>query len=390
MQKTVSTIAFALLAGGVAAAFGQARASSPPGTDVLVYFGTYTATKSKGIYVSRLNPATGALTAPELAAEMPSPSFLAIAPRRDFLYAVSEVNTFGGKATGSVHGFSIDRNSGSLTPLNQESSGGAGPAHLVVDKTGQNVLVANYGGGSIAVLPIAADGKLQPSSAFVQHTGSSVNPQRQKEPHAHAVQIAPDNRFAYVADLGLDKLLIYRFDPAKGLLAANDPPSASVQPGAGARHLAIDPAGRFAYVINEINCTVTAFSRDTKTGGLTELQTLSTLPAGETVQRGFSTAELELHPSGRFLYGSNRGHDSIVVYARDEKSGRLTYVENQPTQGRTPRGFGIDPGGTYLLAANQASDSVVVFRIDGKTGRLTATGHKIDLGSPVDVKFVPR
>ena len=357
---------------------------------MLVYFGTYTGAKSKGIYVSRLDSATGALTAPELAAETPSPSFLALRPRADFLYAVNEVNTFGGKATGSVSAFAIDRASGTLTALNQESSAGAGPAHLVVDKAGRNVLVANYGGGSVAVLPIGADGKLKPASAFIQHSGSSVDPQRQKEPHAHAVQLDPDNRFAYVADLGLDKLLIYRFDAAKGSLAANEPPFASVKPGAGARHVAIEAGGRFAYVINEMNCTVTAFSRDPKGGGLSELQTISTLPPGETVQRGYSTAELALHPSGKFLYGSNRGHDSIVVYTVDEKSGRLTYVENQPTQGRTPRGFGIDPSGTYLLAANQQSDSVVVFRIDSKTGRLTATGHTIEVGAPVDVKFVAR
>jgi 6-phosphogluconolactonase len=390
MQRVIPATAFALLAIGAATAFGQAGAASSQGSGMLVYFGTYTGPKSKGIYVSRLDPATGALTPPELAAETPSPSFLALRPGRDFLYAVNEVNTFGGKPAGSVTGFAFDRKTGKLTQVNQESAGGPGPAHLVVDKTGGNVLVANYSGGSIAVLPIAADGTLKPASAFVQHTGSGTDPQRQKEPHAHAVQLDPDNRFAYVADLGLDKVLIYRFDPAKGTLTPTEPPFAPVAPGAGARHLAIGAEGRFAYVINEINCTVTAFTRDAKSGGLTELQTLSTLPAGETVQRGFSTAEIALHPSGRFLYGSNRGHDSLVVYSVDEKTGRLTYVENQPTQGKTPRGFGIDPTGRYLLALNQGSDSVIVFRIDAKTGRLTAAGHRIEIGSPVDVKFVAR
>jgi 6-phosphogluconolactonase len=215
-----------------------------------------------------------------------------------------------------------------------------------------------------------------------------VNPDRQKEPHAHAINLDPSNRFAYVADLGLDKVLIYSFDAAKGSLTANAPPFASVQAGAGPRHFAIHPNGRFAYVINELNCTVTAFTRDTTRGGLTMTQTISTLPVGEKVLSAYSTAELLVHPSGKFLYGSNRGHDSIVVFKIDEKTGRLTYVENVPTQGSTPRGFGIDPTGTFLVAANQRSDSVVVFRIDRQTGRLTPAGHSIEVGAPVCVEFV--
>ena len=223
---------------------------------------------------------------------------------------------------------------------------------------------------------------------MVQHTGSSVNPQRQKEPHAHAIVLDPSNRFAYVADLGLDKVLVYRFDGQNGLLTLNNPPSVSVKPGAGPRHFAMHPTGRFAYVINEINCTVTAFTNDTEKGELREAQTISTLPAGQAMQSSFSGAELEVHPSGKFLYASNRGHDSIAVFAIDQNTGRLTYVENKPTQGSTPRGFGIDPDGRYLLAGNQKSDSVVVFRIDAQSGKLTPTGSKIDLGSPVCVKFV--
>jgi 6-phosphogluconolactonase len=366
--------------------FGQAdtRLGS---ADVRVYLGTYTGAKSKGIYVSRLD-ASGSLTAPELAAETPSPSFLAIHPSRDLLYAVNEVSEFGGRRGGSVSAFAIDPKTGSLRLLNQQSSEGAGPAHLSVDKGGRNVLVANYGGGSVAVLPIKSDGSLKPASTSIQHTGSSVNPQRQKEPHAHAINIDAADRFAYVADLGLDKVLIYRFDGARGSLAANDPPSATLKPGAGPRHLAIHPNGRFVYVINELDCTVTAFSRDAKGGGLTSVQTLSTLPEGRSVLPEYSTAEVQLHPSGKFLYGSNRGHDSITVFAIDEKSGRLTYVQNEPTQGSTPRGFGIDPSGRYLLAANQRSDSVVVFRIDPQTGRLTPTGNKIEVGAPVCVEFL--
>jgi 6-phosphogluconolactonase len=371
-------------------AFGQGGGASPGISDILVYFGTYTGAKSKGIYVSRLDPASGALGPPLLAAETTSPSFLAVRPGGDFLYAANEVGNYEGKASGSVSAFAIDRRTGMLTALNQQASVGAGPAHLVVDKTGRNVLVANYGGGSVAVLPIDAAGRLQPASAFIQHTGASVNPERQKAPHAHSVNVDPANRFAYVADLGLDKVLVYRFNASDGSLAANDPPFASVQPGAGPRHFAFHPNGRVAYVINEMHCTVTAFVSDAKRGALTAFQTISTLPADQPTLPSYSTAEVQVHPSGKFLYGSNRGHDSIVVFAIDGKTGRLTYVENTPTQGSTPRGFGIDPTGGYLLAANQRSDSVVVFRIDQRTGRLTPTGNTIDVGAPVCVTFVRR
>lgn len=367
------------------------HAQTPPSAagGMLVYFGTYTkGTTSKGVYVSRLDPASGTLTPPELAAETTSPSFLAVHPTGSFLYAVNEVNTSGGQPGGSVIAFAIDRKTGLLKALNAQSSQGAGPAHLIVDKDGRNVLVANYGGGSVAVLPLGKDGKLKSASAMVQHTGSSVNPQRQKEPHAHAIVLDPANRFAYVADLGLDKVLVYQFDGRNGLLTLNSPPSASVKPGAGPRHLAIHPTGRYAYLINEMNCTITAFNNDSAKGELKEAQTISTLPAGQAMQSAFSGAEIEVHPSGKFLYASNRGHDSIAVFAIDQNTGRLTYVENTPTQGRTPRGFGIDPDGGYLLAGNQGSDSVVVFRINPQSGKLTPTGSKIDVGAPVSVQFV--
>ena len=379
-----------IAAGLIAAArIGRAQEPAAPKGRMLVYLGTYTGEKSKGIYVSRLELASGALSSPELAAEIKSPSFLAIHPSRDFLYAVSEVNTADGQPTGSVHAFRVDRPSGGLTPVNHQSSMGAGPAHLIVDKAGRNVLVANYGGGSVAVLPIDDSGALKPASASVQHTGSSVNPSRQKGPHAHSINVDPANRFAYVADLGLDKVLIYRFDPAAGSLVANEPAFAAVRPGAGPRHFALHPGGRFAYVINEMECTVTAFSCDAKTGALTELQTVSTLPAGQAVAQGYSTAEIQVHPSGRFVYGSNRGHDSLVVYSVDAGSGRLTHVQHQPTEGSTPRGFGIDPTGAHLLAGNQRSDTLVGFRIDAASGRLTPTGQKLALGAPVCVKFLP-
>lgn len=387
MHRLCSACLIALVALALTA-LGHAQAPSSAARGMLVYFGTYTGPKSKGVYVSRLNPASGTLTPPELAAETASPSFLAVHPTGHFLYAVNEVNTFGGQAVGSVSAFAVDRRTGLLKALNQQSSQGAGPAHLIVDREGRNVLVANYGGGSVAVLPLGKDGKLKSASAMVQHTGSSVNPQRQKEPHAHAIVLDPSNRFAYVADLGLDRVLVYQFDGRNGLLTLNSPPSASVKPGAGPRHLAIHPTGRYAYVINEMNCTITAFTNDTEKGELREAQTISTLPAGQAMQSGFSGAELEVHPSGKFLYASNRGHDSIAVFAIDQNTGRLTYVENKPTQGSTPRGFGIDPDGGYLLAGNQRSDSVVVFRIDAQSGRLTPTGSKIEVGAPVCVKFV--
>jgi len=363
-------------------------AASAP-IEFLVYFGTYTGPKSKGIYVSRFDSASGKPGAPQLAADSPSPSFLAIHPNRRFLYAANEVAEFGGKKSGAVSGFVIDSHSGKLTPLNQEPSGGDGPCHLVVDNAGRTVLVANYGGGSVEALPIQADGNLEPPTTFIQHRGSSVDKQRQEGPHAHFITTDAANRFALACDLGLDKVLIYKFDPANSSLVANDPPSVSLAPGSGPRHLAFHPNGRYAYVINEMKCTMTALSYDPERGELKELQTLSTLPDGETVKPNYSTAEVEAHPSGKFLYGSNRGHNSIVVFAIDDKTGRLTHIENVSTQGNTPRGFGIDPTGKYLLAANQDSGNVVVFRIDQKNGRLTPTGDRVEVGTPVCVKFVP-
>jgi 6-phosphogluconolactonase len=368
--------------------------SQPTGSNELfVYFGTYTSGTSKGIYVSRLNRETGALSAPTLAADAVNPSYLAVHPTRDFLYAVSEIDKFEGKPTGSVSAFAIDRASGLLKPLNRQSSGGGGPAHLSTDRTGRHVLVANYGGGSVSVLPIAEDGSLRPASAFVQHTGSSVNPDRQKAPHAHQILLDPTGRFAYVPDLGLDKVMIYAFDAERGTLTPARYPDAPVEPGYGPRHIAFHPGGRFAYVINELSSTITAFDREESHGALAPRMTITTLPPqelppGQIGKPGFSTADVQVHPSGRFLYGSNRGHDSIAVYTIDQATGRPTFVEAEPTQGRTPRAFGIDPSGTFLLAANPRSDSVVVFRIDQDTGALTATGARVELGAPVCVKFV--
>ncbi len=355
--------------------------------ELLVYVGTYSGPKSQGIYVTRLNLKSGKCTPLELAAEVKNPSFLAIHPRQDFLYAVSEIEDLDGKPTGGVSAFSFDRETGKLTKLNHQSSEGRGPCHVTVDQTGRVALVANYSGGNVASLPIGPDGRLLPAASVIQHEGKSVNPNRQQGPHAHSINPSLDNRFAMAADLGIDKVLVYRLDASAGKLSPNNPAAADVAPGAGPRHFAFHPSGKFAYVINELDCTLTAFDFDPQRGVLTPRQTLSTLPEGVEVGPGDSTAEVQVHPNGRFVYGSNRGHDSITVFAVDD-AGQLQAVQNISTGGKVPRGFGIDPTGQFLLAGNQASDLITVFRIDGKTGELRPTGETLEVGSPVCVKYV--
>src|SRR6266404_1903477 len=361
--------------------------AAPAETPTLVYIGTYTEAKSKGIYVSRLDPGSGKLNTPELAAETRNPTFLALHPNGRFLYAAGEVNNFAGKQSGVVSAFSVDKQTGHLTLINQQASGGTGPCHLTVDSTGKCLLVANYGSGSIAAFPIQPDGKLGEPSAVIQHQGSSVNPQRQAGPHAHFITTDPADKFALVCDLGLDKVLVYRLDAAKHSLVANDPPAASIKPGSGPRHLAFHPSGRWVYVINEMGSTLTVFAYDPKGGALAELQTVPTLP--EDFSGKSTCAEVQVHPSGKFVYGSNRGHDSIAVFAVDAKNGRLTFVEHRSTQGKTPRHFALDPTGKWLLAENQGSDTIVVFGVDEKSGRLTPTGQVVAVGAPVCVQFVP-
>lgn len=350
-----------------------------------VFVGTYTGGQSRGIYRFELDPETGKPGAPALAAEATNPSYLAIDPTRRFLYAVSEVDSSAGKKGGAVAAFAVDPRTGSLSPLNAQPTVGAGPCHLVVDGAGKNVLAANYGGGSVVVLPVGSDGRLKEHSAFVQHKGSGPDRGRQEGPHAHSVNLDPANRFAFVADLGLDKVFVYKFDPARGTLAPNDPPAADLAPGAGPRHFAFHPTGRFAYAINELNSTVQAWTYDPEHGTLAPLQTISTLPAD--FHGTNYPADVQVHPSGKFLYGSNRGHDSIVVYAIDSRSGKLAYVENETGGIKTPRGFGIDPTGAFLLAASQDLDTIVVFRIDPASGALSPTGHSVKVPKPVCVKF---
>lgn len=367
----MKSIFLALLA--IPAAFGAKG-------DYFGYIGDYTRGDAKGIYVFRFTPATGVIGAVELAAETPNPSFVAIHPDGKHLYSVSEVNG------GSVSAFSIDTKTGKLAPINTESTRGGGPCHLVVDKTGRNVLVANYGGGSIAALPLRPDGGLLPASAFIQHTGSSVDPRRQGAPHAHSINLSANNQFAIVADLGLDKLLVYRFDASKGSLTPNEPPSISLKPGSGPRHFAFHPNAKFAYAINEMASAISAFRWDGGNGKFEDLQSISTLPADFNGNN--TTAEVQVHRSGKFVYGSNRGHDSIAAFAADPQKGTLKYIANYQTGGKTIRNFAIDPTGGYLFAENQNSDSITVFKIDQKSGKLTATGQTIKAVQPVCIKFV--
>jgi 6-phosphogluconolactonase len=348
-----------------------------------VYFGTYTSGNngSKGIYRSVLDTNTGELSIPMLAAEAKNPSFLEIHPNGKFLYAVSES---GG--AGTVSAYAIDPATKNLKLLNSRTSGGAGPCHVNIDHAGKNVLLANYGSGSASVIPIKLDGSLAEPTGFVQHEGSSVNPQRQKGPHAHSVNISPDDRFAFVADLGLDKVMIYKLDVDKGTITANDPAFVKVKPGAGPRHFTFNIDGKFAYVINEMGGTITAFSYEPTSGTLTEIQTISTLPDDFTGSN--SCAEVRVHPSGKFLYGSNRGHDSIAVYRINPVKGTLTFVEHERADIKTPRNFNIDPTGKFCLVANQGGNSVVVFKINQKTGALELTSSKISIGKPVCIRFL--
>jgi 6-phosphogluconolactonase len=362
--------------------------AAPRSGKYLVYVGTYTGegTKSKGIYAFRYDAATGQVTPLGLAAETTNPSFVAAHPNGKFLYAVNEVGDYKGPNSGGVSAFSIDRATGKLTFLNELPSRGADPCYITVDRTGKFVLVANYTGGSVIVYPILEDGRLGEASAFVQHTGHGPNAERQEGPHAHSIDLSPDNRFAFVDDLGLDELLVYKFDAAKGSLTPNDPPFAKLDPGAGPRHFALRPDGKFAYVVTEIGRNVTVFSNDASSGKLQRVQALTTLPADFTGRN--DDAEIEVHPSGKFVYASNRGHDSIAVFAVDSGKGTLTTIEITSTGGKEPRSFEIDPTGTLLFAANQKSDNIVVLKIDAKTGKLTPTGQMLDVGSPVCVKFV--
>ncbi len=389
MKKLIRSILIVAAIIATSFATSSVRAADQPSRagDAFVYIGTNTGGKSQGIYLYRFSAATGKLAPLGVGAEADNPGFLVVDPSRRHVYAVDEIGNYEGRSTGSLSAFFIDRASGRLSLLNRVDSGGSGPTHLAIDKTGRFILAANYGAGSVALFPIVSGGRLGKALVVLPHTGHSVDAGRQKEPHAHSVYFSPDNRFAVSADLGTDQIYLYRFDAGKGTLAPNDPPFVRVAPGSGPRHFAFDAQGRFGYVIQEMASTITAFAYDAAKGNLHAIQTVSALPPDF---KGKSTsAEIFIHPNGRFLYGSNRGDDSIAVFAVDAQKGTLTPVEYVSTEGKTPRNFALDPSGHYLIAANQESGSLVVFRVDPATGRLTPTGQKEDCPSPTCVLFVP-
>src|SRR5436190_14910288 len=346
-----------------------AAAAQP--AEYFLYSGSYTAGKSKGINVSRFDSATGKLEAIGLAGESPNPTFLAVHPNQRFLYTV---NNLPGKPGNTVSGFAIDRKTGKLTALNQVEPGGEGPSHLTLDRTGKWLAVANYGTGSVAIMPVAADGRLGAPVSFDQQK-DDADPKRLTR--AHMVLFSPDNRFLIVANVALDRVYSYRFDASNGKLAANDPPFANVPPGTNPRHLALDKKNNVLYVVNERGSGVTALQYTPATGKLEPFQTVSALPSGFSGRN--SGAEIALGPSGKFVYTSNRGHDSIAIFAIDPAKHTVQLIENVPTEGKTPRNFAFDPTGKWLVAGNEASDSLVVFRADPETGKLTRTGDAFNL-----------
>jgi 6-phosphogluconolactonase len=375
-----------LKAGGIAVLGAWAsRTHAWTNQSRLLYVGTYTQSgKSEGIYLYGMDPQTGALTRMN-AFKSVNPSFLTIDRTRRFLYAVNEVGEYGGKPGGAVSAFAIDRHTFNLRLLNEQATNGADPCHLTIDRKGQTLLVANYTGGSLTSFPLHSDGTLGMATEVKQHEGSSIKEQ-QKSPHAHCIILDAAERYALAADLGIDKVMIYRFDKATGKLTPGKQASAELQQGAGPRHLTLHPNGRYLYVINELDSTMTAFKYNAPTGTLTQIETVSTLPSDFS---GVSyCADVHVSPSGRFLYGSNRGHNSIVVFEIDQRTGKLKQLEHVSTEGNWPRNFTIDPSGRFLLVANQRSDNVVTFSINSQTGHLKPTGQITEIPVPVCLKFL--
>lgn len=367
---------------------GASAQTSPGQKEVRVYVGTYTSnSKSEGIYVCKFDLETGKIILLSTARDVLDPSFLTVDSSGKYLYAVNELLEFEGKPSGSVSSFAIDRRTGSLRFVSKQSSMGGAPCHISITADAKFILVANYVGGNVSVFPLSSDGRIGSSSDLIQHSGSGPNKDRQLSPHAHSITLDINGRFAVAADLGIDRVMIYEFDRRQGKLKPN-----SLQaffqsaPGAGPRHFAFHPGGRLAFVINELNSSVTSLSYDASGGTLKEIQTLSTLSPGFNGRN--TCADIHVSHDGKFLYGSNRGSDSIAAFKIDEQSGKLTYIANTSTGGRKPRNFVIDPTGNFLLAANQDSDNIVVFRIDRRTGMLHNTGQKIEIPAPVCVKFV--
>jgi 6-phosphogluconolactonase len=354
----------------------------------LMYVGTYTKPQStsEGIYAFRFDAKTAKFAPLGLVAPGTNPSFLAVHPNGNFLYAVNEVIDFGGKSAGAVSAYSIDKATGKLKLLNQVSSGGAGPCHLTLDATGKTLLVANYFGGSFASFQVQADGKLSQATSFIQEKGHSVNKERQEQSHGHMMVIPKNNKFALGADLGADKVLVYKLDAAAGKITPNEPSAGTVKPGSGPRHLVVAPDQKHVYVLNEMGSSVSTMDFDADKGTLKELAQVSTLPAGfKGVNSG---AEIQISEDGHFVYASNRGHNSIAVFAVDPKTAALTLVQNEATGGKTPRGFTLDPTGNFLVAGNQDTNTFTLHKVDKATGKLSPAGEPISLGAPVSFVFV--
>ncbi len=371
----------------VSASLAVSGALSPLNAEqYLVFVGTYTGPKSQGIYAYRLDAASGVVESLGLAAASTNPSFLAIHPDGRHLYAVNEENRWRGQPGGYVTAYSIDIASGKLHELNQQSTVGEGPCFLTVDRTGKALLAANYGGGSVVSFPIATDGSLSPHASFTQHHGSSVNRARQGEPHAHSINLSPDNRFAFVADLGTDEIRQYAFDADTAGLQPVPARTVKLAPGSGPRHFSFTPDARHAFAINELASTISNFEYSAGNGALRLVQTVSTLPAGYSGDT--STAEVRVHPSGNFVYGSNRGHDTIAGF-RLSHEGVLQPIGHTSTQGKVPRNFNLDPTGKWLWAGNSGTDSIVIFSVNPASGALTPTGQELKVGAPVCIRFVP-
>jgi 6-phosphogluconolactonase len=355
--------------------------------ELLVYVGTYTSGKSVGIYLYRLGLGDGSLKHAGTTEGVVNPSYLTIDRARRRLFAVNEVEQFEGSPSGAVSAFEIDPKGGALRLLNRRRSMGGAPCYVTASQSSRFVLVANYMGGNVAVLPVLKDGSLGEAVHVEQFKGSGPNRERQEAPHAHCVLLDGANEHAYACDLGTDRVMAYRFDRRTGRLTPNSQPSVSLKPGAGPRHMALHPQGRAAYVLNELDATVTVFALDPRRGTLRELETVATLPAD--FKGPNTSADIHVAPGGKFLYCSNRGHDSIAAFRIDPSTGRLTLLGHTPTGGKNPRNFAIDPTGAFLLAANQKSDNVVTFRIDPQTGALSPTGHSAEIPAPVCLKLTP-
>ncbi len=358
--------------------------------EMLVYIGTYTSGKStsEGIYIYKFNLDSGELKPYKIVKDVIEPSYLAIDKDKKYLYAVNETVEYEGKKSGAVSAFAIDQKSGDLTFLNKQPSLGGAPCFVTVSENGKFVLVANYVGGNVSVFPVETGGKLGASIDLEQHSGSGANKERQEAAHAHSINLDEKNRYAIACDLGIDKVFIYDFDKKTGKLKPN--PAQAIyetKPGAGPRHFAFHQSGKFAFLINELDSTVSSLAYDAKQGTLKEIQTVSTLPADFTGEN--TCADIHVSPNGEFLYGSNRGHDSIVSYQIDKKTGKLVFLEHTSTGGSTPRNFAIASNGKFLLTANQNSDSVIVFRLDEKSGKLSPTNYRAEISKPVCLKMIP-